>query len=389
MIKVAHITKEFCAPSESFIRDLATELNKDYNLKIFTSKFTLGKSNADLENAEEINFSHPKRRYIRGIEAWARLSRQDPSILEAKYRLQYATKQLEQKLADYSPDLIYSDYGTTAVLLRKVANKLHIPYTVHFHGFDATSALNAPWYKNELPKLVDDAAAIIVPSHHIERLLRIETGTTRHIECIPCGPDLKIVEALKLKRPPSSPVISALGRLTPKKNPLALVEAFKIIVSQLPDAKLEWVGDGELRGEVEQRIKRHGLGNKVKLHGALPHKDALKVVAESNVFMQHSVTSRTGDQEGLPVAILEALAFGIPVVSTIHSGIPEAVSDGVNGFLVREHDYESMANVVINILREEVTLKPDEDSMKKYCLNDRARKVSDLLKKVANTEAVE
>jgi glycosyltransferase involved in cell wall biosynthesis len=59
-----------------------------------------------------------------------------------------------------------------------------------------------------------------------------------------------------------------------------------------------------------------------------------------------------GDQEGLPVSILEACALGLPVVSTIHSGIPEAIKDGVNGYLVREHDFVSMAERACRLLQD-------------------------------------
>jgi glycosyltransferase involved in cell wall biosynthesis len=71
---------------------------------------------------------------------------------------------------------------------------------------------------------------------------------------------------------------------------------------------------------------------------------------EANVFVQHSVTASDGDTEGLPVAILEAMASGLPVVSTWHSGIPEAVEDGVTGFLVAEGDWIAMGRAMLSLM---------------------------------------
>ena len=134
-----------------------------------------------------------------------------------------------------------------------------------------------------------------------------------------------------------------------------------------------------MRSEVESRIIKHGLEKKVRLYGALGHREALSVIAQSSVFAQHSVTSVSGDQEGLPVAILEAITLGLPVVSTIHSGIPEAIEDGVNGFLVREHDFESMAERMIELLRGDRALTMQTSSGKCFDLESRVEKIARIL----------
>ena len=80
------------------------------------------------------------------------------------------------------------------------------------------------------------------------------------------------------------------------------------------------------------------------LHGAQSSDYVKARLREADLFIQHSITNpKTGDEEGLPVAILEAMSYGLPVVSTVHAGIPEAVIDGKTGFLVNEADCEGMA----------------------------------------------
>ena len=103
---------------------------------------------------------------------------------------------------------------------------------------------------------------------------------------------------------------------------------------------------------MEGLIDDFDLAENVTLHGELKHKDALALLSQGTIFIQHSVTSSLGDQEGFPVAIAEALGMGIPVVSTYHSGITEAIIPGVSGYLVQEHNFEDMARYITSLLQD-------------------------------------
>lgn len=110
------------------------------------------------------------------------------------------------------------------------------------------------------------------------------------------------------------------------------------------------IGDGPEMGRVRQRISKLSLENSVKIYGELSRAEALAIVNEHWVFAQHSVTAATGDQEGFAISLAEAAALELPVVSTLHNGIPEQVIDGQTGFLVKEFDYEAMAEKIIKLL---------------------------------------
>lgn len=91
-------------------------------------------------------------------------------------------------------------------------------------------------------------------------------------------------------------------------------------------------------------MRDHHLADCVTLHGAQPHDVVQRLMHDADIFLQHSVTDpKTGDEEGLPVSVLEAMAESLPVVSTRHAGIPEAVEEGVTGYLVDEGDSKAMA----------------------------------------------
>ena len=102
------------------------------------------------------------------------------------------------------------------------------------------------------------------------------------------------------------------------------------------------VGDGELRSDLEQLIKDLGIESEVLLLGRRNHEEVLRLILDAHVLVAPSVTAANGDQEGIPNVLKEAMASGLPVLSTQHSGIPELVQNGISGFLVPERDVDAL-----------------------------------------------
>lgn len=120
--------------------------------------------------------------------------------------------------------------------------------------------------------------------------------------------------------------LAFLGRLEPIKNPLLLLE----VLDRLQDEgfRLMVIGDGPLRAELQARAERLGLGARVVLLGSLPHEQAMRALARTNVLLLPSLS------EGLPLAPLEAMAIGVPVVASRVGGLTEVIEDGRSGLLV-------------------------------------------------------
>jgi glycosyltransferase involved in cell wall biosynthesis len=172
------------------------------------------------------------------------------------------------------------------------------------------------------------------------------------IHIIPCG--VKIPDFFIKKKTGSAIKCIAVGRMVAKKAPLLLVESFRKALVKIPNLTLDYVGTGNLFEDVVKYIKDHNLESQIRLHKSLPNTEVHELIKNSDIFLQHSVTSPiNGDQEGLPVSILEAMTYNLPVVSTLHAGIPEAVIDNLNGFTVKEGDTESMAERIIRLAENE------------------------------------
>jgi glycosyltransferase involved in cell wall biosynthesis len=265
---------------------------------------------------------------------------------------------LKCAIADTDFDVCYVDYGTVGVAAMDVLRRRGIPFVVHFHGSDATTAVKEREYRQQIAALFASASALLVPSQHLKRILILLGAPLSKIHVVNPGVNCGLLKPLsweeRLRKPPS---VVFLGRLTPKKNPVALIEAFALVKAQIPNAILTIIGDGPQQLKVDQRIRDRGLTAAVKLIGAIPQEEALEEVNRHWVYAQHSVTPVTGDQESFGLSIAEASALELPIVATLHNGIPEQVIEGVTGFLVREYDYEAMAERIVELLSNVAKLK--------------------------------
>ena len=117
----------------------------------------------------------------------------------------------------------------------------------------------------------------------------------------------------------------AVGTMVPKKAPIFLLEAFRRAVAIDPQLELDFVGGGALFPAARQFVDACGLGDRVRLHGFAPEKVKQRLLRECGIFVQHSVTSPEGDEEGLPAAVQEAMAHGLAVSAL---AIPDSGSGG-------------------------------------------------------------
>ncbi len=243
---------------------------------------------------------------------------------------------------------VLAEYGMNGLMLRVACLRTGIPLYTHFHGYDATSGARTAERRWQYRRLFRDAAGIVAPSEFLVDRLRTLGCPPHKLHVSPCGIDLAAFQV----KPGEHGRILAVGRLVEKKSPLSTLRAFARVAAVFSEAHLDMVGDGPLREVCLREIRDQGLGARVTMHGARPHATVTALMGRSSLYVQHSVESADGDCEGLPVGILEAMGSGLPVVSTWHSGIPEAVSHGETGLLVAEHDVDGMAEAMISLLKD-------------------------------------
>jgi glycosyltransferase involved in cell wall biosynthesis len=146
------------------------------------------------------------------------------------------------------------------------------------------------------------------------------------------------------------PVIVTVGQLKEKKGLRHLIDACRLLTDRGIDVGCEIVGDGPLRSELAAQIANRGLEDRVTLTGALPHPAVIERYRRASLFVLPCVVAADGDRDGIPNAILEAMAMAVPVISTPISGIPEVIRDGETGVLVATGDPVALADAIERLL---------------------------------------
>jgi colanic acid/amylovoran/stewartan biosynthesis glycosyltransferase WcaL/AmsK/CpsK len=169
-----------------------------------------------------------------------------------------------------------------------------------------------------------------------------------------------------------------VGRLVEKKGIEYALAAVRELSNEGISVQYDIVGDGPLRPDLESLINSLNLSGRVRLHGTHAHALVQEDLAGSHILLAPSVTARDGDEEGIPNVIREAMAVGLPVIATRHSGIPELIEDCISGYLVPERDPAALARRIHQLATHSnewgpvisaARSKVEEDDIEK--LNDR------------------
>lgn len=274
---------------------------------------------------------------------------------------------LMNSLRTENVDCVLAEYGPTACATLKIISFLKIPLVVHFHGFDASHKETIKTYRNQYAEVFDYATAIIAVSKKMKTDL-IQLGCAeKKITISSCGPD-----SIYFKNYPdyNNQTFLTIGRFVEKKSPFTTILAFKVVLEKFPDAKLIMVGDGELYSSSKVLVRALKIEKNVEFKGVQTKESIKKLFEESIAFLQHSIEAESGDSEGTPVVVMEAQAAALPVISTLHAGIPDVIINNETGLLVDENDMEGMAMNMTRILSEKGLAKKLGEKGRERILNN-------------------
>lgn len=245
-------------------------------------------------------------------------------------------------LKKINASLVLAEYGTTGADIWEACKEANVPLIIHFHGFDASHRPTLEKYLPLYKKAFEYASYVIGVSKQMCHKL-IEFGAQpEKVIYNPCGPQEFFFD---IKPDYNSPNFFAVGRFVDKKAPYLTLLAFKKIKEKFKEANLIMAGTGGLLNTCINLSNYYKLD--VQFLGTVSHWQVKELFSNSFCFLQHSIESLDGDSEGTPVAVLEAQAAGLPVVSTFHAGIPDVVVNGKTGFLVKEQDVDAMADKML------------------------------------------
>lgn len=262
----------------------------------------------------------------------------------------FEKKALMDFLANNNIDAVLAEYGYTGVAVMDVCEEIRIPLIVHFHGCDAYDETIKVRLNEEYKMLFKKSQAIIAVSNHMkERLLSLGAIPDKTFVNA-CGIDTSLF--FKGSSLATQPFFISVGRFVDKKAPHLTLLAFKKVSKRYPEARLIMIGEGPLLEICKQTVKALRIFSSVEFLMVRTPNEIAEILRKARAFVQHSLRTSYGDSEGIPVAILEASASGVPVVATRHSGIPEAVINGETGFLVEEGDIDAMAERMMLLVKD-------------------------------------
>ncbi|CAN5409459.1 colanic acid biosynthesis glycosyltransferase WcaL [soil metagenome] len=299
---------------------------------------------------EDVEIAPPARsNFLRRF--WLKYVRREPPIV---YRGEYGV--IDGILRRRRADLMHVYFGHTGVHLLPFIRRWPKPVVVSFHGADVMRREDRPGYLENLKALLQEVPLVMARSHSLLDRLR-ELGCPE--------------EKIRLNRtgipmesfPVAGRTFPADGRwrfvqacrLIEKKGLDVALRAFARFGENYPEATFTVAGEGPLRASLGELATTLGVGGRVHFAGFLNGHELNALYAHSHAFVHPSQVTGDQNQEGVPNSMLEAMATGLPVLSTRHGGIPEAVRDGVSGILVPERDAAALHAAMDQLAREPQT----------------------------------
>ncbi|MBK9283198.1 MAG: glycosyltransferase family 4 protein [Sphingobacteriaceae bacterium] len=249
--------------------------------------------------------------------------------------------ELNNVLSEFKPDLIHCHFGTDFLKIAsnlKGANKL-IPVLVSFYGFDVTEKfMNKAILKKYRTLLNNQKVYSIAVADSLTHKVNSLAFPKNKTITLHSGIDTNFYKRTGDNRSKNDFLFLQVSSFYPKKGHHLMLEAFKEFLNQdnRYNYKMILAGFGPLEESIALQIKKLGLEKQVSMQSAVSPSEMIEICCRVNAFVHMSETADNGDQEGLPNVLLEVMALELPILSTLHAGIPNMIVQGVNGILCEE-----------------------------------------------------
>ena len=300
--------------------------------------------------------------YSRTIEGNVRFRKRvmllSPLLFLASYRA--FLKLVREK----KPDIIHAHWILpNGFIAGHVSRVTGIPLLIQTHGSDIFTSEKNPLFRYMARYAGAHAKYIVSPSpDHVTRLGALGIDTKK-IGIVPntveadfsttvTGADTDGLRQ-KLGIPEGNTIVLAMGRMVYVKGFNYLLDGFRKIAGEHPNVTLVLAGDGVIYDEIRTQADQLGLGERVVMPGAVSREDVPVFFKMADMFVVPSIRHESGAVDGLPVVVPEAMAAGLPVISSDVGGIPMLIRDGYNGILIPERDTAAIASGIDTLLKND------------------------------------
>jgi colanic acid/amylovoran biosynthesis glycosyltransferase len=339
--EVAELQRQGVAPPIFSIRNPKDEPPQDWDMRVVERVRYLPE---EKELLDDVGRASKERRLathiLAALDEWGR---------RTDFLRLYQAAYIGLRLRDLGVGHVHAHFAGMAARTAFWINRF-FPITFSFtaHANDIFAPRN---FEVGLDKLVEAARAIVTETDYAAEFLCKQFPS--RVDCVHrIYNGLDLAEFSRTEFSSTPPLIIAVGRLIPKKGFGDLIRACALLAERGRSFRCEIIGEGSLENELFGLIERLGLQHCVVLAGTKPQSQLRQRLLAANVFVLPSVIDLDGGMDNLPTVIMEAMATGLPVVSTNLGGIPEMVIENETGFLVPPGDTLAMANAIEKLIND-------------------------------------
>jgi colanic acid/amylovoran biosynthesis glycosyltransferase len=269
-----------------------------------------------------------------------------PVLLAKSIPVIFGAASAATMLRERKVDRIHAHWATYPALAAWIINRTEgIPYSITAHAHDIF--LPNPHLRD---KIRGSEFSVTISEHNLDLLKRLcGTDTASRIHVVHCGIPLDQFPA-RSGLPREESRIVSIGRLVDYKGFPTLLEALALLRGEGRKIRCDLIGEGPMKARLLDYRKKLGLGDSLFFHGSKTQEEVRDLLRGSAAFVLASQRGADGQMDGIPVVLMEAMALGVPVVTTRISGIPEIVDDGRTGLLVEPGDPGALARAIGRIL---------------------------------------
>jgi colanic acid/amylovoran biosynthesis glycosyltransferase len=279
-------------------------------------------------------------------------------------------------------DIIHCHFGPTglrAVFVRSLG-LLEGKMLTTFYGYDIThQAMGKNYYQD----LIAHCDKYIVISNYIGEKAASVGFERDKMVVLPLGINIDEFKPNTKREENHDIRLLSVARLVEKKGLYYAISAFHLLTDLYPNMLYDIVGEGELMVPLKELVASLGIEERVIFHGARKKNDISEFYRNADIFVLPSITGSDGNSEGQGLVLQEAQAMQLPVLATLHNGIPEGVKDGISGYLVPERDIDQLAIKLKKLIdhptiRKEMGKQGREFVMEKFDNNKLGRKLEEI-----------
>lgn len=364
-MKILAYTYSYASKTVTFITNELKQVDNQHDLLLVYSE-RVNPDNYYLKKMYCIAFKFNK--IVNKLRWWL----EQTEVYYTLYNIKFG-KEINKVIRDFNPDIIHCHFGIDFLKLFSNLDKenKNRKFLISFYGYDVTERIKNRAVLRCYQKLlsVPNIYSVSV-SNSLANNINTLIKPFHLVQVLPSGVDTDFFKRKLIKKEKEEFIFLQVSSFVEKKGHKYTLEAFKKFIETKQSNRYKFIiaGFGPLEDEIKTQIKTLNLNDYVEIRGSVTPSEMVDLASSADCFVHMSITAENGDQEGLPNVILEAMSLELPILSTVHAGIPDIIINGQNGILCYEKNIDEYVAAFGKIIDWSILPKNRQRIVEKYSL---------------------